>query len=167
MKLSRRHFVMGTSALALAAPATIARAQSDNIKFATILDLSGGLDIYGAPMAETTKLAIEDINAAGGLLGREVELDPLFPERVNAGFAQILDAGHIRLRVWERGAGLTAACGTGACAALVAAHRRGLCERRVTIHADGGDLRVAWREADDHVILTGPVEDEGPVSITL
>lgn len=100
-------------------------------------------------------------------LGREVELDPLFPERVNAGFAQILDAGHIRLRVWERGAGLTAACGTGACAALVAAHRRGLCERRVTIHADGGDLRVAWREADDHVILTGPVEDEGPVSITL
>tara|TARA_R110002072_G_scaffold194858_2_gene352231 strand:+ start:2273 stop:3490 length:1218 start_codon:yes stop_codon:yes gene_type:complete len=65
---------MGTSALALAAPATIARAQTDAIKFASILDLSGGLDIYGAPMAETTKLAIEDINAAGGLLGREVEL---------------------------------------------------------------------------------------------
>jgi urea transport system substrate-binding protein len=74
MKLSRRHFVVGSSALALAAPATIGRAQSDNIKFVSILDLSGGLDIYGAPMAETTKLAIEDINAAGGLLGREVEL---------------------------------------------------------------------------------------------
>ena len=74
MTLSRRDFVMGTSALALTAPATIARAQSDNINFASILDLSGGLDIYGAPMAETTKLAIEDINAAGGLLGREVEL---------------------------------------------------------------------------------------------
>lgn len=74
MKLSRRHFVLGSSALALAAPATIARAQSDNIKFASILDLSGGLDIYGAPMAETTRMAIEDINAAGGLLGREVEL---------------------------------------------------------------------------------------------
>lgn len=74
MTISRRHFVMGTSALALAAPATIARAQTDAIKFASILDLSGGLDIYGAPMAETTKLAIEDINAAGGLLGREVEL---------------------------------------------------------------------------------------------
>ncbi len=74
MKLSRRHFILGTSALTLAAPATIARAQSDSIKFASILDLSGGLDIYGAPMAETTKMAIEDINAAGGLLGREVEL---------------------------------------------------------------------------------------------
>ncbi len=74
MTLSRRHFVMGSSALALAAPATIARAQSDNIVFASILDLSGGLDIYGAPMAETTRMAIEDINAAGGLLGREVEL---------------------------------------------------------------------------------------------
>jgi branched-chain amino acid transport system substrate-binding protein len=65
---------VGTSALALTAPATIGRAQSDNIVFASILDLSGGLDIYGAPMAETTKLAIEDINAGGGLLGREVEL---------------------------------------------------------------------------------------------
>lgn len=74
MKLSRRHFVMGSSALALAAPATIARAQSDNIIFASILDLSGGLDIYGAPMAETTRMAIDEINAAGGLLGREVEL---------------------------------------------------------------------------------------------
>lgn len=74
MTFSRRHFLLGTGALALAAPATIARAQSDKIKFASILDLSGGLDIYGAPMAETTKLVIEDINAAGGLLGREVEL---------------------------------------------------------------------------------------------
>ncbi len=74
MSISRRNFVMGTTALALAAPATVGRAQSDAIKFASILDLSGGLDIYGAPMAETTKMAIEDINAAGGLLGREVEL---------------------------------------------------------------------------------------------
>lgn len=74
MSISRRNFVMGTTALALAAPATVGRAQSDAIKFASILDLSGGLDIYGAPMAETTKLAIEDINAAGGLLGREVKL---------------------------------------------------------------------------------------------
>lgn len=74
MSISRRNFVMGTTALALAAPATVGRAQSDAIKFASILDLSGGLDIYGAPMAETTKLAIEDINAGGGLLGREVEL---------------------------------------------------------------------------------------------
>ena len=74
MSISRRHFVMGTTALALAAPATVGRAKTDAIKFASILDLSGGLDIYGAPMAETTKMAIDDINTAGGLLGREVEL---------------------------------------------------------------------------------------------
>lgn len=74
MTFSRRQFVLGTSAMALAAPATIGYAQSDVIKFASILDMSGGLDIYGAPMVETTKMAIDDINAAGGLLGREVEL---------------------------------------------------------------------------------------------
>ena len=99
-------------------------------------------------------------------LGREVELDPMFPERVNAGFAQIYDPNHIRLRVWERGAGLTAACGTGACAALVAAHRRGLTERHASVLADGGELLVEWRESDNHVILTGPVEDNGEVDIT-
>lgn len=100
-------------------------------------------------------------------LGSEVEFDPLFPERVNAGFAQIYDAEHIRLRVWERGAGITAACGTGACAALVAAHRRGLAGRHASIMADGGELFVEWRETDGHVILTGPVEDEGEIELDL
>ena len=99
-------------------------------------------------------------------LGREVEFDPLFPERVNAGFAQIFDETHIRLRVWERGAGLTKACGTGACAALVAAHRRGLAARSASIMADGGELQVEWRE-NNHVFLTGAVEDEGEVEIRL
>jgi diaminopimelate epimerase len=98
-------------------------------------------------------------------LGQEVELDPMFPERVNVGFAQIFDPSHIRLRVWERGAGLTAACGTGACAALVAAHRRGLAERSASIMADGGELFIEWRAGDDHVVLTGPVEDEGDVEL--
>ncbi len=74
MKLTRRSFVAGASAIALAAPATIGRAQDGKIKFVSILDQSGGLDIYGAPMVETTKMAIDDINAAGGLNGREVEL---------------------------------------------------------------------------------------------
>ncbi|MFN6976796.1 MAG: ABC transporter substrate-binding protein, partial [Gemmobacter sp.] len=75
MTVSRRTFVLGASALALASPPVIGRAQgTGKIVFASILDLSGGLDIYGAPMAETTKMAIDDINAAGGLLGREVEL---------------------------------------------------------------------------------------------
>ena len=75
MAFSRRQFIAGTSAFALATPALVGRAlANDNIIFASILDLSGGLDIYGAPMAETTKMAIDDINAAGGLLGRQVEL---------------------------------------------------------------------------------------------
>ena len=97
-------------------------------------------------------------------LGPEIEHDPIFPEKVNASFAQIIDGEHIRLRVWERGAGITAACGTAACATLVAAHRRGLIGRSATIHADGGDLHIEWRQ-DDHVILTGPVEDDGEIDI--
>ena len=100
-------------------------------------------------------------------LGPAIENNPLFPQRVNAGFARIVDRRHIRLKVWERGAGLTAACGTGACAALVAAHRRGLTERSAEIRADGGTLHVDWRTSDDHVVLTGPVEDEGEIEIAL
>ena len=87
--------------------------------------------------------------------GRAIERHPLFPERVNVGFAEIEDRNTIRLRVWERGAGLTLACGTGACAALVAAARRDLAERTATVLVDGGELLIDWR-ADNHVIMTGP-----------
>jgi diaminopimelate epimerase len=96
------------------------------------------------------------VREAGSLL----EHHPLFPEGVNVGFAEPRGRDRIRLRVWERGAGLTKACGTGACAALVAAHRRGLVDRAATLELDGGELRVEWREDDDHVIMTGPVELE-------
>jgi diaminopimelate epimerase len=88
-------------------------------------------------------------------IGPAVERHPLFPEHVNVGFAQIEARGRIRLRVWERGAGLTKACGTGACAALVAAARRDLVDRAATLVLDGGELFIDWR-ADDHVIMTGP-----------
>jgi diaminopimelate epimerase len=84
-----------------------------------------------------------------------VERHPVFPQHVNVGFAQILGRDRIRLRVWERGAGLTKACGTGACAALVAAARRGLTDRAATLVLDGGELFIDW-QADDHVIMTGP-----------
>jgi diaminopimelate epimerase len=97
-------------------------------------------DIDTAPVAEA---------------GPVIERHPLFPEHVNVGFAQILSADRIRLRVWERGAGLTKACGTGACAALVAAARRGLTGRSATLVLDGGELLIDWRD-DDHVIMTGP-----------
>lgn len=92
--------------------------------------------------------------------GSIVEKHWLFPERVNVGFAEIRGPSSIRLRVWERGTGLTRACGTGACAALVAAHRRGLIGRSATMVLDGGELEIEWREADDHVLMTGPVAVE-------
>jgi diaminopimelate epimerase len=89
--------------------------------------------------------------------GPRFECDPLLPERANVGFAQITGAASLRLRVWERGAGLTLACGSGACAALVNAHRRGLLPREADVELDGGTLRIVWREADGHVLMTGPV----------
>ena len=89
-------------------------------------------------------------------MGPKLERDPIFPERANIGFAQVIDADTIRLKVWERGAGLTRACGSGACAALVNAHRRGLTHRRAKVIVDGGTLEVEWR-GDGHVLMTGPV----------
>jgi diaminopimelate epimerase len=88
--------------------------------------------------------------------GPRLEHDPLFPQRANIGFAQVLDPDTIRLRVWERGAGLTLACGSGACATLVNAHRRGLTHRRARVIVDGGELDIAWRN-DGHVLMAGPV----------
>lgn len=93
--------------------------------------------------------------------GSLVEHHPLFPEGVNVGFAHIQSPDHIRLRVWERGAGLTLACGTGACAALVAAARRGLTGRKAVVTVDGGQLTIDWDEATNHVFMTGPVQIEG------
>ena len=92
--------------------------------------------------------------------GSLIEHHPLFPEGVNVGFAHVEGRDRIRLRVWERGAGLTKACGTGACAALVACARRGLTNRAATVIVDGGELFIDWREGDDHVLMTGPVEVE-------
>lgn len=89
-------------------------------------------------------------------LGPALEHDPLFPRRANIGVAALLGPDRLRLRVWERGAGLTKACGTGACAAAVAAHRRGLTGRKVVTELDGGPLEIEWREADGHVVMTGP-----------
>ena len=99
--------------------------------------------------------------------GSLVEHHPLFPEGVNVGFAKILDRDRIRLRVWERGAGLTKACGTGACAAQVAAARRGLTDRKATVVVDGGELLIDWDAGSNHVLMTGPVEIErtGTLSI--
>jgi diaminopimelate epimerase len=93
-------------------------------------------------------------------VGPMIEHHFLFPEGVNVGFAEVRAPDRIRLRVWERGAGETKACGTGACASVVAAHRRGLAGRRVTVTLDGGDLKIDWREDDGHVLMSGPVAVE-------
>jgi diaminopimelate epimerase len=102
---------------------------------------------------------VDDVDAHDlARLGPVLEHDPLFPERANISLAQVTGPAHLRLRTWERGAGLTRACGTAACAALVAAVRRGLAKRKATVTLPGGDLVVEWREGDGHVLMTGPWE---------
>lgn len=109
------------------------------------------------------EIAAHDLGTIGPLL----ENHPLFPEKANISLAHIAARDHIELRVWERGVGLTKACGSAACAALVAAAREGLAEREARVTLPGGDLSIAWREADNHVLMTGPVELENETSIVL
>lgn len=99
-------------------------------------------------------------------LGPRYETHPLFPEKANISFAQMLARDSIRLRVWERGVGVTLACGSAACATLVSASRLGLAERAARIELPGGELDIDWRESDDHVTMTGPVEFEREITLT-
>ncbi len=89
-------------------------------------------------------------------IGPKIEHHPLFPARTNVEFVSVLSPGRLRMRVWERGTGITRACGTGACAAAVAAHRRGLAARETDVVLDGGVLNVAWRDDPDRILMTGP-----------
>ena len=92
--------------------------------------------------------------------GVRLEHHAMFPERANISLAHVISRDHIHLKVWERGVGLTQACGSAACATAVAAVRRGLANRQVRITLPGGDLQINWRQADDHVLMSGPVELE-------
>jgi diaminopimelate epimerase len=109
-------------------------------------------DVDNAPVAET---------------GPQIEHHPRFPKRVNAGYLQVLDRGHVRLRVFERGAGETLACGTGACAAVVAGIRRGLLDAKVAVDARGGRLTITWAGEGQPVYLSGPAETVFEGEITL
>lgn len=109
-------------------------------------------DVDTAPVAET---------------GPQIENHPRFPKRVNAGYLQVLDRGHVKLRVFERGAGETLACGTGACAAVVAGIRRGLLDSPVQVEARGGRLSIAWAGEGQPVYLSGPAETVFEGEITL
>ena len=93
-------------------------------------------------------------------IGPLLEHHPMFPERANITLAAVLARDHLMIRTWERGAGLTKACGSAACAAAVAAVRLRRTERTVTVTLPGGDLVIEWRASDDHVLMTGPVEYE-------
>jgi diaminopimelate epimerase len=88
--------------------------------------------------------------------GAAIEVHPRFPQRVNAGYVQVVNRDHIRLRVFERGAGETLACGTGACAAVAAGIQRGLLDRRVTVTTRGGNLGILWEGEGKPVLMTGP-----------
>ncbi len=146
---------MGTPVLSC--PAQIATADG------TMTD--GSVEVYGRTVNGTFVsmgnphfvIFTDDIGAVDvERLGAALETHPLFPERCNIEFAEMLDDGCIRTRVWERGSGVTMACGTGACATAVAAaltHRAG---RRTAVVMDGGELEIEWNEADGHVYKTGP-----------
>jgi diaminopimelate epimerase len=121
------------------------------------LDLGPLRDPVGVNMGNPHAVFfVEDAEAIDlAILGPQLEHHPLFPERANIGVAQLRGPRDLRVRVWERGVGITRACGTGACAAAVAAKRRDLAERSVTVQLDGGPLELEWRD-DGHVIMTGP-----------
>lgn len=99
--------------------------------------------------------------------GPSLENHPMFPKRTNVEFIQVINRAELRMRVWERGAGETLACGTGACASMVAACMKGLVDRKVIVHLKGGDLQIEWAEADNRVFMTGPAEEsyEGEIKI--
>ncbi len=118
----------------------------------------GGMDGAACSMGNPhVTFFVDDPDGLARRLGPGLERDLLLPDRANIGFARLEGPGRIRLVVWERGAGLTLACGSGACATLVNAHRRGLAGRAAAIAMPGGELRLEWREADGHVLMAGPV----------
>jgi diaminopimelate epimerase len=123
------------------------------------LDVAGEkIDISVVSMGNPHAVqVVADVDAAPvAQLGPLIEAHPRFPRRVNAGFMQIVDRHAIRLRVYERGAGETLACGTGACAAVVAGIRRGLLDSPVRVATRGGELSIAWGGANSPVMMTGP-----------
>ena len=107
----------------------------------------------GNPHAVTFTKDIDKLDLP--VLGPKFEKNPIFPRKTNTEFIEVIDGNNLNMRVWERGAGETLACGTGACAAAVAASLNGLTDRKVTIHLLGGDLNIEWRESNNHVYMTG------------
>lgn len=132
---------------------------ADNVANTYILDVNvQRVEIAALSMGNPHAVQIvEDVdNAPVLILGKEIEHHPLFPERVNAGFMEIIDPHQIKLRVFERGSGETLACGTGACAAVVAGIQQGRLQSPVKVFARGGELNIAWQGGNAPVMMTGP-----------
>jgi diaminopimelate epimerase len=127
------------------------------------LHLELSIDGYGDPVAVSmgnphAVFVVDDVAKVPlSSVGPKIEHHPLFPERVNAGFAHVVSDRKIVLRVWERGSGETLACGTGACAALVGLNRRGLVSNAAEVVLPGGTLEITWDKPSNHVFMTGPV----------
>lgn len=134
----------------LAAPADTARLELAEGPLSGPVAVSMGNPHAVFFVPSVAAIALEEV-------GPRLEHHPLFPQRTNVEIVEILAPDSLRMRVWERGAGITRACGSGACAVLVAAVRRGLSQRSAAVHLDGGTLHIHWREADGHVLMTGPV----------
>ena len=125
------------------------------------LDVGGQkVEIGAVSMGNPHAVMVVDSTDAAPVetLGPAIERHSRFPKRVNAGFVEIIDRSHIKLRVYERGAGETLACGTGACAAVAVERKRGLLDASVVVSARGGELRVNWDSPGDNIWLTGPTE---------
>ena len=125
------------------------------------LDVAGGTVAIGAVSLGNPHavLSVASVEAAPvDTLGPAIERHARFPKRVNVGFLEIVDRAQLRLRVWERGAGETRSCGTGACAAVAVGRRRGLLEDEVRVNVRGGELRVNWAGSGERIWLTGPAE---------
>ncbi|NET37614.1 MAG: diaminopimelate epimerase [Cyanothece sp. SIO1E1] len=102
---------------------------------------------------------VDDVAAISlATLGPQFEHHPVFPQRTNTEFIQVIKPDYLKMRVWERGAGMTLACGTGACASLVAGVLTGRCDRHATVELPGGPLEIEWSETDQHVYMTGPAQ---------
>ena len=134
--------------------------QSDKARLINESLIAGGTEYritcvsMGNPHAVIFVENLEDLDIE--IIGPEIESHPFFKFRTNTEFVEVISPQLIKMRVWERGSGETLACGTGACASLVAAHLNGLCSRSASIMLPGGQLELEWRESDNHVYMTGP-----------
>jgi diaminopimelate epimerase len=130
--------------------------ESDTLKLPITFNGSNAVGVnVGNPHAVFFLDEVENINLKAE--GPKLETDTLFPEKANIEFVQVKSKSELRMRVWERGAGETMACGSGACAAVIAGVRRGLTGRKVKVVLDGGVLDIVWRESDSHILMTGAV----------